>query len=124
MIGYILLGGALGAGLRHYVNIGAAHWLGASFPYGTMMVNILGSLIMGILVGLFAKALPVSESMRAFVMIGLLGGSTTFSSFSLDAINLFERGEYSATVLYIAGSVLLSVLALFAGLTAVRWLAA
>lgn len=116
----IAAGGALGAVARHATNKGAVSLLGVTYPYGTLAVNILGSLIMGFVVGWFAKHLPVSEAMRAFIVVGFLGSYTTFSTFSLDVVTLFQRGESFQVALYIAASVTLSVLALIAGLAIAR----
>jgi len=120
MILSIAAGGALGSVLRHYTGQGAAVWLGAAFPYGTLFVNVIGSFVMGIFVALFAHVGNPSQEMRAFLTVGLLGGFTTFSSFSLDVVTLYERGEVASAALYIALSFVLSLAAIFAGLFLVR----
>ena len=120
-MGYLIvfLGGGIGAALRHGVNLGAARWLGAGFPWATLIVNVTGSLVMGLLAGYFAFKGDASQSWRLFLATGILGGYTTFSAFSLDAWLLYERGEIPAAAMYVVASVVLSIGALFAGL----WLA-
>lgn len=123
MIPYLAVaaGGALGAVARYGSVQLATRWFGIAFPYGTLGVNIIGSLLMGLAVGLFAKFLPVTETTRLFVAVGFLGSYTTFSTFSLDVVNMFQRGETFQVALYIMASVTLSVLALVAGLLLVRF---
>lgn len=118
----VALGGALGSLLRYVVAgaVQSATWPG--FPWGIFVVNITGGLAMGIIVELSALKLNLTPEMRAFLTVGILGGYTTFSTFSLDSALLIERGDYSSAALYIAGSALLSILALFAGLWLVRWI--
>jgi len=120
-MGYLVvfLGGGIGAALRHGVNLGAARWLGLGFPWGTLIVNVTGSLVMGLLAGYFAFKGDAPQSWRLFLATGMLGGYTTFSAFSLDAWLLYERSETSAAVMYVIASVGLSIGALFVGL----WLA-
>ncbi len=119
---YVAAGGAVGAVLRYGVGRAATSWFGLGFPYGTLMVNILGSLLMGVFIGLMAKYQASHQALHLFVAIGLLGGFTTFSSFSLDVVSLAQRGEMTSALLYAAGSLVLSVLALCAGLYMVRQL--
>jgi len=114
-------GGALGAMLRYGVSSLAGRVWPTPFPHATLFVNVAGSLAMGLLVGILARTLPPMQSeIRLFVAIGVLGGFTTFSSFSLDVISLVERGQWGQSVLYIVLSVALSVMALFAGLLVAR----
>jgi CrcB protein len=115
----IFVGGGLGAALRHGINLGAARWLGAGFPYATLIVNVSGSLIMGLIAGYFAFKGDASQNWRLFLTTGILGGYTTFSTFSLDAALLYQRGEVSLAAIYVLASVVLSIAGLFAGL----WLA-
>lgn len=110
----------MGASLRHLAGLVAMRLIGTNFPWGTLTVNILGSLIMGVFIELLALKLNASNELRLFIATGLLGGFTTFSAFSLDVAVLWERGAVGATTLYVAASVTLSILALFAGLAAVR----
>jgi fluoride exporter len=119
----VALGGGLGAGLRHLANMGALRLFGPYFPYGTMGVNVLGSLVMGVFIELLARRAGSSNELRLFVATGILGGFTTFSAFSLDFAVLFERGAMGQALGYALASVILSILALFLGLWLVRALA-
>jgi CrcB protein len=121
-MGYVIvfLGGGLGAALRHGVNLAAARLLGTGFPYATMIENVSGSLVMGLLAGYFAFRGGVTQHWQLFLTTGILGGYTTFSSFSLDAALLYERGEIGLAALYVLASVALSIFGLFAGLWIVR----
>lgn len=116
----VAAGGALGATGRHLVSRASVHLLGTGFPWGTVLVNVLGSLIMGALIELAALKLSMSLEMRAFVFVGLLGGFTTFSTFSLDAVTLFERGEVLPAFFYVLGSVVASITGLFIGMALMR----
>lgn len=119
----VALGGALGAAGRYLTGIAAMRVFGASFPVGTLSVNVIGSFVMGVaFVVLIAREGDASR-MVPFVMTGLLGGYTTFSAFSLDLWLLFDRGRYIAASAYLGGSVALSVLALVAGIILARGLA-
>jgi CrcB protein len=118
----VALGGALGASARYLVNVAMPRLLGHGFPYATMVVNIAGSALMGALVVVLAQ--KSGTRFAPFLMTGVLGGFTTFSAFSLDAISLWERGQGTAAFVYVAGSVLLSLAALFAGMMLARgWFA-
>jgi CrcB protein len=119
----IAIGGAVGSLARHYLSTGIYGVTGSAFPYGILVVNVLGGLIMGIVVELGALKLNYSLEMRAFLTTGILGGFTTFSTFSLDAALLIERGDWIGAAVYMIASVLLSVIALFSGLWLVRSLA-
>ena len=118
----VFVGGGIGASLRHAVNMISARGLGTAFPWGTFLINISGSLAMGLIAGYLAFKGGASQPWRLFVMTGILGGYTTFSAFSLDAALLYERGEITAALLYVLGSVVLSIAGLFAGLALVRHL--
>ena len=120
MILAIAAGGALGSVLRHLVGKGSLALMGATFPYGTLFVNVTGSFVMGVLIAYFAHVGNPSREMQAFLTVGLLGGFTTFSAFSLDVVTLYERGEPFAAMMYIALSIMLSLAAVFAGLFIVR----
>lgn len=111
----VALGGAVGAVARHGVNIGAGRLFGPGFPVGTVVVNILGSFLMGLLVVVLAAR---GNAWAPLLMTGLLGGFTTFSAFSLDAVALWQRGQGAVALAYVAGSVGLSLGALLAGLAA------
>ena len=121
-MGYLIvfLGGGLGAALRHAINLFAARALGANFPFGTLTVNVTGSLVMGLLAGYFAFKGDASQHWRLFLTTGILGGYTTFSAFSLDVAVLYERGEIGLALLYVAASVVFSIAGLFVGLTVAR----
>lgn len=120
----VFVGGGLGAVLRHLLNTFVMQQFQREFPLGIMIINILGSLAMGLLIGLFANVLEAPQHLRSFLMVGVLGGFTTFSSFSADAIALIERGEYTQAAIYIVGSVLISLLALMIGMWLMRNMAA
>jgi CrcB protein len=116
----VALGGALGATLRYATMLGATRILGAGFPVGTIFINILGSFIMGFLVIILDQRNWLS--LYPFLMIGMLGGFTTFSAFSLDAYMLFEQDNIVGSVLYVTISVLFSITALLAGIWWGRYL--
>jgi CrcB protein len=120
VLSMVALGGALGS-LARYLVAGAvqpAWWPG--FPFGIFVVNITGGLAMGLVTALAALKLNLAPEMRAFLTTGVLGGYTTFSTFSLDSAMLMQRGAYAQAGAYVIGSVVLSILALFAGLWLVR----
>jgi CrcB protein len=116
----VFLGGGFGAAMRHGINIGVARTLGTAFPYSTLLINITGSFIMGLVAAYFAFKGDASQHWRLFLTTGILGGYTTFSAFSLDAALLYERGEVGPAALYVAASVVLSIAGLFAGFALVR----
>ena len=118
---WAMVGGALGSGARHLVNVGLGRWLGAGFPWWTLFVNVSGSLLMGVLIEFFALKLQGSQDLRTFLATGVLGGYTTFSAFSMDFAHLVQRHDYLLAGLYLAGSVIASILALYAGLWLTRW---
>lgn len=118
----VFVGGGLGATLRHVINVSCARCLGTGFPYGTFIINITGSLVMGLIAGYLAFKGEAAQPWRLFVMTGILGGYTTFSAFSLDAALMYERGEIGLAALYVIGSVALAIAGLFAGLALVRHL--
>jgi CrcB protein len=124
LVSYLLVffGGGLGAMLRHLINLTCARCIGTGFPYGTFIVNITGSTVMGLIAGYLAFKGEASQPWRLFVMTGILGGYTTFSAFSLDTALLYERGEFGLAAAYVLGSVVLSIAGLFAGLALVRHL--
>jgi fluoride exporter len=116
----VFLGGGLGAAMRHAVNVLFARWFGTAFPYHTLFENVSGSLLMGLLAGYFAFASEAPQHVRLFLTTGLLGGYTTFSAFSLDAILLWERGQYGLAMTYVLASVGASLGGLALGLAIVR----
>jgi CrcB protein len=121
---WVALGGAIGSAARYGVNVWAGRMLGSEFPWHTFIVNVVGCLAMGVLVELMALKLNVGNETRAFLTTGILGGFTTFSAYSLDFAVLVERKSYGAALAYGTGSVALSLIAVFAGLSLVRTLAA
>ena len=125
ILGFIVvfLGGGFGAALRHGVNLAAARLMGTAFPYGTMFINVSGSLVMGLIAEYFALKAGLPRRWLLFLTTGILGGFTTFSAFSLEAALLYERGQLAAAAIYVAGSVVLAIAGLFAGLAIVRALA-
>ncbi|MDP1699860.1 MAG: fluoride efflux transporter CrcB [Aestuariivirga sp.] len=120
---WVAIGGAIGSAARYGVNVWSARLLGAAFPWHTLIVNIAGCFVMGMLVEVMALKLNVGTETRAFLTTGILGGFTTFSAYSLDFALLVERKSYGAAFAYGAGSVVLSLIAVFAGLYLVRTLA-
>lgn len=118
----IAAGGGAGALLRHFVNTAVTHVAGPDFPLGILVINILGSTLMGGAAGTFAHLSGVPQVWKLFLTVGLLGGFTTFSAFSLDAVLLMEKGQAGAALLYVGGSVLLSLAGLYAGLLMARGL--
>src|ERR1700704_3886066 len=119
----VFIGGGRGATLRHIVNVASARVLGTAFPYHTFIINITGSTVMGLIAGYLAFKGEASQPWRLFLMTGILGGYTTFSAYSLDAALLYERGEIGLALFYVVGSVVFSILGLFAGLALMRHLA-
>ncbi len=116
----VAAGGAIGASGRHAVGLVALRLLGSSFPYGTLIANVVGSFAMGVLIETLALRFSAPGEVRLFLATGLLGGFTTFSSFSLDAVTLWERGNQGMAALYVIVSVAVSLAALFAGLSLIR----
>jgi CrcB protein len=119
----VFLGGGIGAALRHGVNVAAARVAGTAFPYGTLTVNVVGSLAMGLIAAYFAFRGDASQHWRLFLTTGILGGFTTFSTFSLEAGLLYERDQFVGAAVYVIASVALGIGGLFAGISLVRALA-
>jgi len=119
MMGYavVFIGAGVGGPIRHFMNIHVARMLGTHFPWHTFVINITGSLVMGLVAGWFAMKGAGEGHLRLFLATGILGGYTTFSAFSLDAVLLWERGERLLAATYVGGSVALSIL----GLVIVLW---
>jgi fluoride exporter len=118
----VALGGAVGSVARYLVGIGSGILFGMAFPWGTLIINITGSFLIGTFVGLFALKWNLPQVAKIFVTVGICGGYTTFSAFSLDAWSLIERGQTMTSILYMVVSVTLSVSALTAALLLVRGL--
>jgi CrcB protein len=116
----VFLGGGIGAAMRHGVNVAFARWFGMGFPFHTLFENVTGSLIMGLLAGYFAFKAHAPQELRLFLTTGILGGYTTFSAFSLDAVLLWERGQLALAGGYVLASVIASIGGLVLGLALVR----
>jgi CrcB protein len=116
----VFVGAGIGGAMRHGVNVAATRLFGLGFPFGTFIVNVAGSFAMGLFAGYFAYRAGVPQHMRLFLTTGILGGFTTFSTFSLDAALLVERHSYGMAAGYMVGSVAASVSALFFGLALFR----
>ena len=116
----VAAGGVVGAVARYLVVAASTKLFGHGFPFGTLIVNVVGSFAMGVLVELMALTWNASPSARLFLAVGLFGSFTTFSTFSLDVVTLYERRDLLGLGLYMAGSVALSIGALIAGLALVR----
>jgi CrcB protein len=116
----VAVGGAVGSVARYLVGIGSGKLFGFSFPWGTLIINVTGSFLIGLFIGLFAIRWDVSQAMRIFLTVGICGGYTTFSTFSLDAFYLMERGPAITAGAYMVGSVVLSVGALIAAMQLIR----
>lgn len=116
----VMLGGAIGAGARHLTGRAALALWGPGFPWGTLIVNLAGGVLMGLLAGWLAARASGDEALRYLLGVGVLGGYTTFSAFSLETATMLQRGDYAVALLYILASVAGSILALFAGLQIAR----
>ena len=116
----VFIGAGIGGALRHGVNVGATRLFGFGFPYGTLIVNIVGSFVMGLFAGYFAFRAGIPQHLRLFLTTGILGGFTTFSSFSLDTALLIERHSFGLAAGYVVGSVAAGLSALFFGLALFR----
>lgn len=114
----VALGGALGASARYLVNVSTMRLIGPGFPWATVTVNVAGSFLMGALVVVLAH--KDATRLAPFLMTGVLGGFTTFSAFSLDALTLWERGQTGLAAAYVLGSVVLSLGAIVAGMAVTR----
>lgn len=119
----VMTGGALGAAARYHLGRLIFHFGGMGVPYGTLVANVSGGFLMGVLAGVLARSDFVDEPWRLLLGVGLLGGFTTFSTFSLELLNMIERSEWGTAIGYAMLSVVGAVLALFAGLMTVRALA-
>ena len=115
---WVALGGAIGSSARFGVNLAAPRYLGAGFPWATLIVNVLGCLAMGCATALLREKMPDDENTRLFLTTGLLGGFTTFSAFSLDFFGLMQRGEVPTAIFYAVASVVLSIVAVAVGFKA------
>jgi fluoride exporter len=118
----VFLGAGVGGAARHAVNVGCGRLCGTEFPWGILFINVTGCLAMGLIAGwlAFKAQIAWSQDLRLFLTTGMLGGYTTFSAFSLDFATLWERGAHSFAIVYVLASVVLSLAAVFLGLTIVR----
>ncbi len=116
----VAIGGSIGSVMRYLVSIGSGKLFGINFPWGTLIINITGSFLIGLFVGLFALRWDLPQAMRIFLTVGICGGYTTFSTFSLDAFYLIERGEVVVAGAYMIASVVLSVGALMGAMQITR----
>ena len=112
----VALGGVLGAVTRYWLSTQVERFNGSNFPLGTFTVNLIGSLLIGVLFVLFMERLSLVEQYRPLLMIGFLGAMTTFSTFSLDALLLFQQGHYNTALIYILSSVAVCLFAAYTGL--------
>ncbi|WP_323798534.1 fluoride efflux transporter CrcB [Parasphingorhabdus sp.] len=119
----VMTGGAIGAAARYHLGRLIFHLGGMGFPYGTLVANVSGGFLMGVLAGVLARGNFSDEPWRLLLGVGLLGGFTTFSTFSLEVLNMIERSQWGTAIGYALISVIGAVLALFAGLMTVRVLA-
>jgi CrcB protein len=121
-MGYLIVfvGAGIGGALRHGVNLASVRLFGYGFPFGTLVVNVLGSFLIGLLAGYFGYRTGLNQHLRLFLTTGILGGFTTFSAFSLDAALLVERHDYALAAAYVIGSVGLALAGLFLGLALFR----
>ncbi|HEY0200671.1 MAG TPA: fluoride efflux transporter CrcB [Burkholderiaceae bacterium] len=118
----VFLGGGLGSALRHAVNVAAARLLTDPLPWGTLCINVLGSFCMGMVAEFFSLRLGLPQHLRLFLTTGIIGGFTTFSTFSLEAMVLHQRGQTALAAGYVAASVTLGIGALWLGMALVRLL--
>ncbi len=118
----VAIGGAIGSVGRYLVVVQLTRWLGIGFPWGTLAVNVIGGLVIGLLAELMALKWSVSPDIRLFLITGVLGGFTTFSAFSLEVVALAGRGAMAAASAYVFASVLLSVGAVVSGMATIRWM--
>ena len=116
----VAVGGAIGSVARYLVGIGSGKLFGFNFPWGTLIINIVGSMLIGAFAGMFAFKWDLPQSLRIFLTVGICGGFTTFSTFSLDTYYLIERGELAAAGFYVVSSVILSIAGLVAALHLIR----
>ena len=116
----VMIGGAIGAGFRYHLSRIALQFMGPGFPWGTWIANLLGGLLMGVLAGTLAREVDGGEPLRLFLGVGVLGGFTTFSAFSLETYNMLVRGDYMMAVAYAISSATGAIILLFLGVLLTR----
>ena len=119
----VFIGAGIGGLMRHVMNIWITALASSGFPYSILTINVIGSTAMGLAAGWFASRGEILPDLRLFLATGILGGFTTFSAFSLDTVTLWQRGEATTAMIYVAASIILSLAALLAGMATVRGLA-
>jgi len=119
----VFIGSGIGGALRHLVGLASLRLMGPNFPYGTLLVNVVGAVLMGLLAGWFAFRVSGHDDLRLFLTTGILGGFTTWSTFSLDVVTLWQRGQPLAAFGYVAISLIASLAGLAAMLLVMRRLA-
>ncbi|KQO81007.1 fluoride efflux transporter CrcB [Rhizobium sp. Leaf262] len=115
-IALVAIGGAIGSVARYLVGLWGVRLAGPNFPWGTLTVNVVGAFLIGLMVEIIARRFDASSEVRVFIVTGILGGFTTWSSFTLDAVVLFERGDLGLAAVYLLASLVVSFAAIFAGL--------
>ena len=120
MFFFVALGGAVGASLRYAISLATVQIIGGQFPWGTILVNVAGSICLGVVTAILADSWALSAEFRLFLVVGVLGGFTTFSAFSMDILILVERSQLDLAILYLLGTLILSLGGLFAGLRLAR----
>jgi len=116
----VAIGGAIGSVLRYLIQTHSLQWFGNSFPYGTLLVNVVGSLLIGFLSFILLERITVSEEVRFAILVGVLGGFTTFSTFSFETLNLIQQGNFISAMGNVLVSVSLCLFACFLGLSLAR----
>ncbi len=116
---YLIAGGAIGTGARYFVSGIAQKYMGSGFPWGTLIVNVSGAFVIGLIWGLF-ETVEIRSGFRIFVFIGILGGFTTFSSYALETMNLYKQGEIKMAVFNILVNNILAIVLVFVGFMAAR----
>ncbi len=123
LIGAVATGGAIGSVFRYIVSVKISQIVVSGFPWGTFAVNVIGAFFMGVVVGLVSEKIQISQELRVLITAGVLGSFTTFSTFSLELVNLMENKLFGISALYLLSSVIVGILCLMAGLYLVRGLA-
>ena len=116
----VFVGGGLGSSVRYLIGKASVAVLGPEFPYGTLAINVVGSFVMGLVAGWFAMRVQASQEWKLFLTTGIIGGFTTYSTFSLETALLWERGATGLAFLYVSGTLLLGLVGIFGGLALIR----